>query len=1176
MPNYMNGSSTGRSPKRPSGGTSGSILPAPSPGTGTKVPVTRPDSKTQRQAGKMLMNNTQLALLQNNLRIVGLYVNSRHLEMLAHSSDSGLYTSKVCKLDSVLCTRYGIAIYKVTKLMYNEEENSFEKLVSVYSALNSFGGIVALILQSDGKSTELYLATNTSGDGKTAGELLANNIRGQFPGCEINKLSEAEKNILLNSCGMKGCIPAGRTVRSLSMIPSRREDERQHDKTFSAQGYEKFVDAMNGHRYTLVVLSQSVSPDAMEECIEGLESLYSSLSPYAKESVSYGQNESDTVNYAISSNINSTLGHSISRSFGTSHTSSISHGRSSNTGFSSNRGYGYGYADAPYSYNYNEGRGWTTGRGEMSGESTTTGSNTGTSTGDSTSESYGSGDSKSTGSTSGTTHSLTIDRENKAVQNMLSKIEEHIKRINVSQTFGMWNSACYIIADDVATATMGTSTLAALFAGDSQVAPRAYYNQWGAINPEERNNVLEYIQHLRHPVIDLTMHREIPDENGNISRSDYQTEQITPAMMISGKEIPTLMGLPRKSVPGIVVDSMAEFGRNIPELWKRTVKRPVQFGNVYHMGQEEETPTFLNLDTFASHMFICGASGSGKSNTTYNLLQELIDHKVPFLVIEPAKGEYKIEFAGLKGINIFTADESPYRLLQINPLEFGPKIHIREHLDNILQVVSACWPLYGAMPGLLKRAFEQVYLDHGWDLEHSERIVTRGSKYPVFKDLVPVLERIINESPYSAQTKGDYKGALLNRISSLCNGFEGQIFGRSMGISDHILFKENTIIDLSSIGSDETRSLIMGVLIIKLRNYRKAFKTAPNSELVHVTVLEEAHTILKRCAQETSVDSANVQGAAVGSLCRCIAEMRSAGEGFMIIDQSPGAVDEAAIKNTAIKIAMRLPSKSDCEEIGSALSLKDNQIRELSRLDVGVAAIYHAGWTDTLLAKMGSIWDKRYRLETLPEWDKHTYTQIQGAIVQLMYKNLIEGYLDSLYSDVQDLIQLLCKGPNAAKPLPVPKQQELLGEIRVFVDNNELYIKSKKINDLKREFFHFVLEFLRLGSVMRIFPLSGVNTELTLNPDPLTKKEIRAVLKWEGEIKSGIMRNLIMPEKCDPDRAHRWPSSVTDAEYFDEIYGGILLRYANRYMSDHDDFRYKNAYAYLDATKHFSRRAGGK
>lgn len=1156
MPTYSTPSSSSRAARRPSGEAKSSTLPAPTSSTGTPMPVASPDSKNQRQARKMLMDNAQLAILQNDLRIIGLYVNSRHLEMLAPSSGDSLYTSQACKLDPVQCNRNGIAVYKITKLMYNEDENSFEKLVSVYSALNSFGGLVALILQSDGNSTHLYLATNTSGNSRIAGELLANNMYGQFPGCEINKLSETEKNSLLDSCGMTGSISTSRTVRSLSMIPSRREDERQHDKEFSAQGYEKFIDAMNGHRYTLVVLSQRVSPDAMEECLEGLESLYTSLSPYAKETVSYGENDSDTVNYSISSNINSSISRSISRSFGTSHTSSVSQGRSSNNGRC--------YELFDIHFNSGEGSSFST--------STATGSNTGTSHSDSTSDSYGSGDSQSTGSTSGTNRSLTMNRDNKAVQNLLSKIEEHIKRINTSQTFGMWNSACYMIADDVATATMGTSTLAALFSGDSQAAPRAYYNQWDATNPKERSNVLEYIQNLQHPVINLTMLQELTDASGNKTRSVYQAEQITPAMMISGKEIPTLMGLPRKSVPGIVVDSMAEFGRNIPELWKSTVKRPVLFGNVYHMGQTEKTPTFLNLDTFASHMFICGSSGSGKSNTTYNLLQKLIDNKVPFLVIEPAKGEYKIEFAGLPGINIFTADESPYRLLQINPFEFSPGIHIREHLDNILQVVSACWPLYGAMPGLLKKAFEQVYLDHGWDLEHSERIVPRGSKFPVFKDLVAVLERIINESPYSAQTKGDYKGALLNRISSLCNGFEGQIFGRSIGIPDRTLFNENTIIDLSSIGSDETRSLIMGILIIKLKNYRKAAAASPNSDLIHVTVLEEAHNILKRCSQETGAESGNVQGAAVGSLCRCIAEMRSAGEGFMIIDQSPGAVDEAAIKNTAIKIVMRLPSKTDCEEIGAALSLNDNQIRELSRLDIGVAAIFHAGWTDTLLAKMGNIWDKRYRLKTLPVLNSGTYTRIQGAIIQLIYRNLIEGNLYSVYDDVQELLELLCKGPNAVKPiLPASKQQELLDEIRIFVENNDLYIKGNRTNDLKRVFFDFAFEFLRLESVMRIFPLSSVNTKMTL--DPLTKKEIRAVLKWESEIKTGITRYLYMPEECDPVRAYKWPLSATDAEYFGAIYSGILSRYAQRYR---DDFRYANALSYLNSIKHFSHSAGRK
>ena len=134
-----------------------------------------------------------------------------------------------------------------------------------------------------------------------------------------------------------------------------------------------------------------------------------------------------------------------------------------------------------------------------------------------------------------------------------------------------------------------------------------------------------------------------------------------------------------------------------------------------------------------------------------------------------------------------------------------------------------------------------------------------------------------------------------------------------------------------------------------------------------------------------------------------------------------------------------------------------------------------------------------------------------------------------------------------------------------------MYIKANRTNDIKRAFFDFAFDFLRLESVMRIFSLSGVNTKMTL--DPLTKKEIRAVLKWESEIKTGITRYLYMPEECDPVRAYKWPLSANDAEYFDAIYGGILSRYAQRYR---DDFRYANALSYLNSIKHFSRSTGRK
>ncbi len=1116
-------------------------------------PTGRPDSKEQQKAAKLLMGPEELSKLQNNLQAASVFVDRRHLEMLAPTSSTGIHTSAARPMESEKQTRQGIAVYQITKLMYNQEEDSYEKLVSLYSALNSYGGVVAMILQSDGTKVRLYLCTNTSGGENTAAKLLEGNLRGQFPGCEITGLNTAEKYRLLDSFGTSA-ITSGTTVRSLSMIPSRRAEEQHHKREFSAQGYEKFVDAMTGQKYTLVVLSQRISPDALDECQRGLENLFTCFSPYAKETATYGENESDSVNYSMSNNVSSSVSDSISRSFGTSHTQNISRG------YNSSHGSGYNL----FGVNFNSGSGTSFGSGSA------TGVNEGSAYGNVKGEQQGSGASHGTANTHGSNRSLTMNRSNKSVMNLLEKINAHVERINASQTFGMWNSACYLIADDVATATMGTSTLASIFSGDSKSAPRAYCNQWDATNKKEREQVVRYLQYLQHPVFDLKMTLTMKDKDNNPVPMEMTSQQVTAAMMISGKEIPTMMGLPRKSVPGVVADSMAEFGRNIPEKWKNEVKRPIPFGKIYHMGQPDQSQTVLDLDAIASHMFICGASGSGKSNTTFNLLEELIDRKVPFLVVEPAKGEYKIEYAGLPGVNIFTADKTTHRMLHINPFEFDPRIHIREHLDSIVQVVSACWPLHAAMPGLLKLAFEQVYIDHGWDLDHSERILERGSKFPVFKDLELALNRIIDDSPYSNQTKNDYKGALLYRVSSLCNGFEGQIFGSSMGIPDNELFGQYTIIDLSCLGSDETRALIMGMLIVKLKNYRKFANKGPNSPLQHVTVLEEAHTILKRCNKDTNVESANVQGAAVGSLCRCIAEMRSSGEGFMIIDQSPGAVDETAIKNTAVKIVMRLPHKSDRDEMGAALGLNDNQMRELSRLDVGIAAIFHAGWTDTVLARMGSIWDKRYRVAQVPVLDRTAYIKAQGAILQQMYCNLKNGACRTIYNDVRDAMDMLCTGAGAL-PLPATKQKELLQEVQAFTRNYDAWIRRSEMRNLEDAFFEFAFDFLQLDSVMRMCEVrNGLPKEMILMPPP-KKGEIRKMLEWEGNVRALITRYLRLPKVCEPSHNYEWTSDATKAEYFWAIYHGILHAYAYRYC-DTKDCRYMNAMNYLDSIHHFNRR----
>ena len=171
-------------------------------------------------------------------------------------------------------------------------------------------------------------------------------------------------------------------------------------------------------------------------------------------------------------------------------------------------------------------------------------------------------------------------------------------------------------------------------------------------------------------------------------------------------------------------------------------------------------------------------------------------------------------------------------------------------------------------------------------------------------------------------------------------------------IEDQELFDENVIVDLSRVGSTETKALIMGILILKLQEHRIACVDGSNSDLCHITVLEEAHNLLKRTSTEQSSETANLLGKSVEMLANSIAEMRTYGEGFIIADQSPGLLDLSVIRNTNTKIIMRLPDFSDRELVGKAAGLNDAQIIELSKLPCGVAAIYQNDWISPVLCRI--------------------------------------------------------------------------------------------------------------------------------------------------------------------------------------------------------------------------------
>ena len=289
-------------------------------------------------------------------------------------------------------------------------------------------------------------------------------------------------------------------------------------------------------------------------------------------------------------------------------------------------------------------------------------------------------------------------------------------------------------------------------------------------------------------------------------------------------------------------------------------------------------------------------------------------------------------------------------LLCINPFSFPKKVHVLEHLDRLVEIFNVCWPMYAAMPAVLKNAIEKSYVDCGWNLLHSTNKYEEDL-YPTFVDVARNIKKIIDTSEYDNENKGAYKGSLLTRLQSLTNGINGMIFTADE-IADEELFDKNVIVDLSRVGSSETKALIMGMLVLKLQEYRMTSAEEINSELKHITVLEEAHNLLRRTSTEQSAEGASILGKSVEMLANAIAEMRTYGEGFVIADQAPGLMDMSVIRNTNTKIIMRLPDESDRELVGKAANLNDDQITELAKLPCGVAAVYQNEWVHPVLCKV--------------------------------------------------------------------------------------------------------------------------------------------------------------------------------------------------------------------------------
>ncbi|PTM21296.1 ATP-binding protein [Lactobacillus sp. PFC-70] len=905
-----------------------------------------------------------------------------------------------------------VRMYKIDEIVYTKNENVFQKLTNVFNALAIHKSSVFLLIDAHKNRVDLYLGVrqvDANNSIVTSAETLRKAIQGQFPGTKLTNVINPKIRTIQKQLNQY------QSVAVASGIPELKNKDFGKNENF-VQGIEKFIDTMQGEQYQTVILAENLTENEILDIRTQYENIYSRLSSMQKltintsegtsfgisegktNSTSHGVSESENQSYTITKSKGISMSHSqtkpteeaiaaakkakaikavgavvdvgvkavgaaVAVSTAGASSAAAKVGKASgqailNVAKNADKMAARGAGIETATKNMEIGSGiasYFATESEKKSEETQTdakstnvsqseGHTSGTTTGTTDTRSTGYSTTQSSNKNQG--RSATQEFENKTIINMLKRLDQQFERIDDFSDTSAWNFAAYFLSNQPDAVEIASATYQSIMSGENTGIQVSAVNTWHMDADKttqdslDEINVRNYIANFLHPqfvfndVVDIPM-------------------MVDPTSIISSEELGLALSLPRQSVSGIPVIEQVKFAKSIATVHNQDPDRQIRLGKIapgkLENSRDFEPEVAIDIPSLASHTFITGSTGTGKSNTVYAILGQLLEKNVKFCVIEPAKGEYKNVFGNRPDINVYGTNPNYTPLLRINPFAFPKGIHIFEHIDRLIEIFNVSWPMYAAMPAILKEAVILAYQRAGWDLKTS--INQYGDNlFPDFTDLIDCLKITIEESDYSSENKGNYTGSLVTRIKSLTNGLNGMILTEDE-ISLTSLFDENTIIDLSRVGSTETKSLLMGILIMRLNEYRMDNADGMNQRLKHVTVLEEAHNILGS-ASSAGPEGAGVQQKSVQLLTSAIAEMRTYGEGFMIVDQSPSSVDIAAIKNTNTKIVMRIPEESDRNLVGKAAALSDEQLKELALLHKGEAVVYQNDWLEPALVNI--------------------------------------------------------------------------------------------------------------------------------------------------------------------------------------------------------------------------------
>ena len=877
----------------------------------------------------------------------------------------------------------------------------------ILSAISSKSGKFVYVIESSANGVYFYLGTQ-----KESKEFLNDTFQGVYSGSLTNM--ENKPKFDENS----------KFSKAMLGIPSLK---RGSDKKYN-QSLEKILFPMQGKSFRIVIVAESYNNSTIKEIISNYQNFGNELHKFVKQSKNMQESNANSEGITITTGETNTKGSSISDTEGSSESNSYTKGtgdKAKSAKFVSMGatllGSGIGMVFGPL--------------GAMAGgfvakslteafasktvnESTSNSYTTNKSRTNSTNESTSINKSESTNTSNTKTKTLgiTFDEINKSAEYCENLIDKYIERFQKGLNNGMWKSSLYIQSDNETTLSELEHTLKSVFSGDETYFEAIRFSE----NLNDNKNIK--IENLPMLYFDKSFKHPIHSSFSGLSSA------------INSEELSILSALPNNDIVGISVSKVSSFGlTQAKNIDKNT---PIEIGNVLNKKKATNQRFKLSLESLNSHLFVSGITGGGKSNTIKGILEKLQD-KIPFLVIEPAKSEYKHLLKKIPNLQIFRPGAKG-DIFRFNPFVFehsrkNSSVTLTKHVDMLKTTFCSAFPMYGPMPYILEEAIHKVYENKGWSFETEDHPYYTDSKdadydrkslfFPNMEDLKEEVIRVVDSAGYYQDLQNNIKAALKTRINNLTLGVKGKIFNSRHSFDSKLLFETPTIIELSNIVDDEEKAFLMGLILNKLYSYKE--EKGQSKSLNHITVIEEAHRLLPNISLDKSGEEASSKAKSIETFTNILAEIRAYGEGIIIADQIASKLHRDVIKNTNIKIIHRTMDYEDREIVGKAINLSDEQILDIAELKSGEAIVHNRDIHQAFMVKIDEFEEEKisddeiknfykkfiennenYKYEFLSE--KWFYLENRAEINSLNFDRLklkLIEFINSIFFDSKNILE---------------------------------------------------------------------------------------------------------------------------------------------------------------------------